>query len=65
MIIDSLMADSRWDMKFLACRSWSKAWRWARSERCISRREPLLKQLLKMVIQDEARHVHYGVPGTA
>ncbi|MCB0138019.1 MAG: hypothetical protein KDD75_23140, partial [Caldilineaceae bacterium] len=24
-------------------------------------REPLLKQLLKMVIQDEARHVHYGV----
>jgi hypothetical protein len=24
-------------------------------------REPLLKQLLKYVIQDEARHVHYGV----
>ena len=24
-------------------------------------REPLLKHLLKMVIQDEARHVHYGV----
>jgi hypothetical protein len=24
-------------------------------------REPLLKQLLQMVIQDEARHVHYGV----
>ena len=23
--------------------------------------EPLLKELLKMVIQDEARHVHYGV----
>jgi hypothetical protein len=23
--------------------------------------EPLLKQLLKFVIQDEARHVHYGV----
>jgi hypothetical protein len=24
-------------------------------------KEPLLKELLKMVIQDEARHVHYGV----
>jgi hypothetical protein len=24
-------------------------------------KEPLLKSLLKMVIQDEARHVHYGV----
>ena len=23
--------------------------------------EPMLKALLKMVIQDEARHVHYGV----
>ena len=23
--------------------------------------EPMLKELLKMVIQDEARHVHYGV----
>jgi len=26
-----------------------------------STREPLLKELLRYVIQDEARHVHYGV----
>ncbi len=56
------MRDSRWDMKFLgmqimveglALGSFGTIYR--------GTKEPLLKQLLKMVIQDEARHVHYGV----
>lgn len=62
VIIDSLMADSRWDMKFLgmqimieglALGAFGTIYR--------TTKEPLLKALLKNVIQDEARHVHYGV----
>jgi hypothetical protein len=61
-IIDSLMTDSRWDMKFLgmqimveglALGAFGMLYRITR--------EPLLKELLRYVIQDEARHVHYGV----
>ncbi len=62
VIIDALMSDSRWDMKFLgmqimveglALGAFGTIYR--------STKEPLLRELLKMVIQDEARHVHYGV----
>ena len=62
VIIDSLMADGRWDMKFLgmqimveglALGAFGTLYRVTK--------EPMLKALLKMVIQDEARHVHYGV----
>ena len=62
VIIDALMEDSRWDMKFLgmqimieglALGAFGTIYR--------TTREPLLKNLLKNVIQDEARHVHYGV----
>ncbi len=62
VIIDALMTDGRWDMKFLgmqimvegvALGAFSTLYR--------ETKEPLLKELLKNVIQDEARHVHYGV----
>jgi hypothetical protein len=62
VIIDALMHDSRWDMKFLgmqimveglALGAFGAIYR--------ATREPLLKDLLRQVIQDEARHVHYGV----
>jgi hypothetical protein len=62
VIIDSLMTDSRWDMKFLgmqimveglALGAFGTIYRLTK--------EPLLKSLLRDVIQDEARHVHYGV----
>jgi hypothetical protein len=62
VIIDSLMSDGRWDMKFLgmqimveglALGAFGTLYRVTK--------EPLLRALLKMVIQDEARHVHYGV----
>ena len=61
-LIDALMGDSRWDMKFLgmqimveglALGAFGTLYRMTK--------EPLLKELLKNVIQDEARHVHYGV----
>lgn len=61
-IIDSLMSDSRWDMKFLgmqimveglALGAFGMLYKFTR--------EPLLKSMLRLIIQDEARHVHYGV----
>ena len=62
VIIDSLMTDSRWDMKFLGMQIMVEGLALgAFSTLYKQTKEPLLKALLKMIIQDEARHVHYGV----
>jgi len=62
VIIDSLMSDSRWDMKFLGMQIMVEGLALgAFSTLYKNTKEPLLKQLLGKVIQDEARHVHYGV----
>lgn len=62
VIIDALMSDSRWDMKFLGMQIMIEGLALGAFGMLYqSTREPLLKELLKMVIQDEARHVHYGV----
>jgi len=62
VIIDSLMTDSRWDMKFLGMQIMVEGLALgAFSTLYHQTKEPLLRELLKMVIQDEARHVHYGV----
>lgn len=62
VIIDALISDSRWDLKFLgmqimveglALGAFGALYRMTE--------EPLLKDLLRYIIQDEARHVHYGV----
>ncbi|HLL24226.1 MAG TPA: ferritin-like domain-containing protein [Kofleriaceae bacterium] len=62
VIVDALMTDSRWDVKFLGMQIMIEglalgAFGTLRQ----MTREPLLKNILKMVITDEARHVHYGV----
>ncbi len=62
VIIDALMADGRWDMKFLGMQIMVEGLAlgaFGMLYQCTS--EPLLKSLLRNVIQDEARHVHYGV----
>ena len=62
VIIDSLMADGRWDMKFLGMQIMVEGLAlgaFGMMYRTTS--EPLLRSLLRNVIQDEARHVHYGV----
>ena len=62
VIIDALMADSRWDMKFLGMQIMVEGLALGAFGTLYRQtREPLLKELLKYVIQDEARHVHYGV----
>jgi hypothetical protein len=62
VVIDALMTDSRWDLKFLGMQIMIEglalgAFGMLRQKT----QEPLLKQLLTYVITDEARHVHYGV----
>jgi hypothetical protein len=62
VIIDSLMTDGRWDMKFLGMQIMVEGLALGAFGTLYKMtKEPLLKALLKMVIQDEARHVHYGV----
>ena len=62
VVIDALMTDGRWDLKFLGMQIMIEglalgAFGVLRSHTS----EPLLKQMLTFVITDEARHVHYGV----
>lgn len=62
VLIDALMSDSRWDMKFLGMQIMIEGL--ALGAFGVLRREtqePLLQQMLAAVIKDEARHVHYGV----
>jgi hypothetical protein len=62
VIIDSLMSDGRWDMKFLGMQIMVEGLALGAFGTLYKiTKEPLLRSLLKMVIQDEARHVHYGV----
>lgn len=62
VLIDDLMTDGRWDFKFLGMQIMVEGLALgAFTTLYQTTREPLLKQMLKMVIQDEARHVHYGV----
>ena len=62
VIIDSLMTDSRWDMKFLGMQIMVEGLALGAFGTLYKQtKEPLLKELLGMVIRDEARHVHYGV----
>lgn len=62
VLVDAIMGDSRWDLKFLGMQILIEglalgAFGTLRS----STQEPLLKELLKYVITDEARHVTFGV----
>jgi hypothetical protein len=62
VIIDALMRDSRWDMKFLGMQIMIEGLALGAFGMLYqSTHEPVLRELLKYVIQDEARHVHYGV----
>lgn len=62
VIIDALMTDSRWDMKFLGMQIMVEGLALGAFGTLYKMTaEPLLKELLRYVIQDEARHVHYGV----
>ncbi|HEY8075405.1 MAG TPA: ferritin-like domain-containing protein [Labilithrix sp.] len=62
VIIDGLMRDSRWDMKFLGMQIMVEGLALGAFGTIYKQTsEPLLKDALRLVIQDEARHVHYGI----
>jgi hypothetical protein len=62
VLIDGLMRDSRWDMKFLGMQIMIEGLALGAFGTLYKMTsEPLLQNLLRRVIQDEARHVHYGV----
>ena len=62
VIIDALMRDGRWDMKFLGMQIMVEGLALGAFGTLYKMtHEPLLKELLKNVIRDESRHVHYGV----
>lgn len=62
VILDDLLTDARWDFKFLGMQIMVEGLALGafRTMHSMSK-EPLLKDMLKYVIRDEARHVHYGV----
>ena len=61
-ILDALLTDSRWDMKFLGMQIMVEGLALGAFGVLYKlTSEPLLRSLLRYVIQDEARHVHYGV----
>ncbi|MEM7152964.1 MAG: ferritin-like domain-containing protein [Myxococcota bacterium] len=61
-IIDALMTDGRWDLKFLGMQIMIEGLALgAFGTMRQSTKEPLLRELLKYVITDEARHVTFGV----
>ena len=62
VIIDALMTDGRWDMKFLGMQIMIEGLALGGFGTIrAATREPLLQKLLQYVIADEARHVHFGV----
>jgi hypothetical protein len=62
VVIDALMSDSRWDMKFLGMQIMIEGLALGTFGMIQQlTHEPLLKQMLTYIITDEARHVHYGV----
>ena len=61
-IIDGLMTDNRWDMKFLGMQILVEGLALgAFSTLHTMTEEPLMKEILRRVIQDEARHVSFGL----
>jgi hypothetical protein len=62
MLLDDIIADSRWDMTYLGMQIMVEGLALAAFGFIHSfTTEPLLKQLLKYVMADEARHVAFGV----
>src|SRR5205823_10178259 len=62
MLLDDIIADSRWDMTYLGMQIMVEGLALAAFGFIHTlTTEPLLKQLLRYVMSDEARHVAFGV----
>lgn len=62
VVLDAVVSDSRWDLKFLGMQILIEGLALgAFGTMRQATQEPLLRELLGRVITDEARHVHFGV----
>jgi hypothetical protein len=62
VVLDAVLADPRWDMKFLGMQILIEGLALgAFGTMRAATREPLLRDLLRFVMMDEARHVQFGV----
>ncbi len=62
MLLDDIIADSRWDMTYLGMQIMVEGLALAAFGMALQTTpDPLLKQLLRYVMSDEARHVAFGV----
>lgn len=62
VVLDALVHDGRWDVKFLGMQILVEGLALgAFGTLRAATREPLLRELLRLVVTDEARHVHFGV----
>ena len=62
MLLDDIILDSRWDMTYLGMQIMVEGLALAAFGMAMQTTEdPLLKQLLRYVMSDEARHVAFGV----
>jgi len=62
MLLDDIIADSRWDMTYLGMQIMVEGLALAAFGLAMNTTpDPLLKQLLRYVMSDEARHVAFGV----
>ena len=62
VVVDAIMSDARWDVKFLGMQIMIEGLALGAfgAIRQLSA-EPVLRDVLRLVITDEARHVHFGV----
>jgi hypothetical protein len=61
-ILDEILRESRWDMKYLGMQILVEGLALAAFGVITeSAQEPLIRQIVKMIMQDEARHVAFGV----
>jgi hypothetical protein len=62
LLLDDVIADSRWDMTYLGMQVMVEGLALAAFGMTVQiTKDPLLKQLLRYVMSDEARHVAFGV----
>ena len=62
LLLDDIIADSRWDMTYLGMQVMVEGLALAAFGMAMhTTKDPLLKQLLRYVMSDEARHVAFGV----
>jgi hypothetical protein len=61
-LLDAILTDSRWDMKYLGMQIMVEGLAMAAFGLIVSTtNEPLLRELVRSVMRDEARHVAFGV----